>query len=270
MTLSPVIFISIVTSLIFSSPGKTSHKLDWSSSVRCCRLRIYSVALSVTCVLQFQYQRTNTICEKNKEALRHDIIFFSHWIISSTGSLLASEIFTLYKIHCNYPLPPRKVTALQVVRTSFLGTRPRLFPPVDQQHPKAALWLAIFASMRLFPYRTTETITTKNSMRPKRSASFASLERIERRCGARIQFIVPCVGEAVCLIFVALTLDFINIILKKIVWDLFYSLKQIGSSWMFVVTSINQARCHTRFMSAGMSDGKFSLILTYFFFAQLM
>ena len=60
--------------------------------------------MSVACVLQFQYQRTNTICEKNKEALRHDIIIFSHWTISSPGSFLASEIFTMYKIHCNYPL----------------------------------------------------------------------------------------------------------------------------------------------------------------------
>ena len=34
----------------------------------CWRLRIYIVAVSVICVMQFQYQKTNSICAKNKEA----------------------------------------------------------------------------------------------------------------------------------------------------------------------------------------------------------
>ena len=34
----------------------------------CWRLRIYMVAVSVICVMQFQYQKTNSICAKNKEA----------------------------------------------------------------------------------------------------------------------------------------------------------------------------------------------------------
>ena len=76
----------------------------------------------------------------------------------------------------------------------------------------------------------TEPITTQHSiMRPKRSASCASLEaleRIERRCAARIQYSVPRVGVVVFLIFVALILQFL---LTTCVWDLFYSPKQIGS-----------------------------------------
>ena len=53
----------------------------------------------------------------------------------------------------------------------------------------------------------TEPITRQHSVRPKRSASFASLER---RCAARRQYSVPCVGVVVSLIFVALILDFFN------------------------------------------------------------
>ena len=44
---------------------------------------------------------------------------------------------------------------------------------------------------------------TQHSMRPKRSDSFASFERIERRCAARVQHSVPCFGVIVSLIFVA-------------------------------------------------------------------
>ena len=59
----------------------------------------------------------------------HDIIFFNFSIISSAGSLLASiKIFTVEK-YCNYPLTASQGDALQVVRTSFLGPRPRLPPP---------------------------------------------------------------------------------------------------------------------------------------------
>ena len=45
--------------------------------------------------------------------------------------------------------------------------------------------------------------TTQHSMGPKRSDSFASFERIERRCAARVQDSVPCFGVVVSLIFVA-------------------------------------------------------------------
>ena len=61
-------------------------------------------------------------------------------------------------------------------------------------------------------------------MRPKLSASFASLESIERRmigdeCAALIQYrSVPCVGVVVCLIFVALILmDFFNMLCLRFV-----------------------------------------------------
>ena len=59
----------------------------------------------------------------------HDI-FLYFIIISSAGSFLAS----IKHIYCGddnatIRWPPRGVTALQVVRTSFLGPRPRLFLP---------------------------------------------------------------------------------------------------------------------------------------------
>ena len=100
VTLSPVIFISTITSIIFSSPGKIPiNSID--SQARCWRLTIYKVAVSVACVLPFQYQRTNTTCEENKDAWYY---FFKCWIISSAGSLLVSEMFILWKIYCSYPL----------------------------------------------------------------------------------------------------------------------------------------------------------------------
>ena len=103
-TLSPVIFISIITSIIFSSPGEIPiNSIDSPGRVV---VGYSTVALSVACIFQFQYQSTNTICEKNKEGWYY---FFNYWIISSAGSLLASEI--------------RRVTALQVGRTSSLGPR---------------------------------------------------------------------------------------------------------------------------------------------------
>ena len=57
------------------------------------------VAVSVACVLQFQYQKTNTIRERNKEAWHY---FFNYWLISSAGSLLTSKIFTLWKNTLQY------------------------------------------------------------------------------------------------------------------------------------------------------------------------
>lgn len=55
--------------------------------------------------------------------------------------LLLSEILIpcekLYILHCNYPLlrQPRKVTTLQVVRTSLLHPRLCLFPPPSPPPP---------------------------------------------------------------------------------------------------------------------------------------
>ena len=87
-TLSLVIFISIITSIIFSSPGEIPiNSIDSPGGVV---VGYSTVALSVACVFQFQYQSTNTICEKNKEGWYY---FFNYWTISSAGSLLASEIF---------------------------------------------------------------------------------------------------------------------------------------------------------------------------------
>ena len=86
--LIPTKFRSIVQRALLSTKN-----LDGCSE---CRLRF-----------QISVSKENTICEKNKEALRNDIIFFSHSIISSTGLLLATAIIRW---------PPRKVTALQVVR----------------------------------------------------------------------------------------------------------------------------------------------------------
>ena len=51
------------------------------------------------------------------------LFFFDFLIISSAGSFLASMKSTGI-----IRWPPRRVTALQVMRTSFLGPRRRLFP----------------------------------------------------------------------------------------------------------------------------------------------
>ena len=67
----------------------------------------------------------------------HDIIFsiFEAFLISSAGSLLLKSLKKGSKnIYCGKDTsiirwPPLRVTALQVVRTSFLGPKPRLFPP---------------------------------------------------------------------------------------------------------------------------------------------
>ena len=48
-----------------------------------------------------------------------------------------------------------------------------------------------------FPYMGRNHNTTQQSMRPKRSDSFASFESIERRCAARVQYSVPCFGVVV-------------------------------------------------------------------------
>ena len=68
-----------------------TYKLDRNAPARVVTgLRIYTVAVTVAFVLQFQYQGTNTICEK--KAKRHG------YLISSAGSLQASKILTVGKI----------------------------------------------------------------------------------------------------------------------------------------------------------------------------
>ena len=58
--------------------------------------------MTAACALQVHYQRTNTICEKRKEAWYY---FYNYWIISSAASLLASKIFTVgNKLQYYYPL----------------------------------------------------------------------------------------------------------------------------------------------------------------------
>ena len=42
------------------------------------------------------------------EKQRGMILFFQFLIFFSAGSLLASEIITLWKIHCNYPLTTKQ------------------------------------------------------------------------------------------------------------------------------------------------------------------
>ena len=72
------------------------------------------------------------ICNKYKDAWYY---FFNFLIISSAGSLLVSiKIFTVRKTPITR-WPPSRVTALQVVRTSFLGPRPRLSPPPPAPSP---------------------------------------------------------------------------------------------------------------------------------------
>ena len=61
--------------------------------------------MTAACVLQVQYRRANTICEKSEEAY----YFHNYWIISSAASLLASKIFTVGNIQqlSADPPPPR-------------------------------------------------------------------------------------------------------------------------------------------------------------------
>ena len=73
----------------------------------------------------------------------HDIIFFNFLSISDFLCRFAS--FKKSKnIYCGKDTsiirwPPRRMTALQVVRTSFLGPRPRSFPP---PHPRC-FWVLL-------------------------------------------------------------------------------------------------------------------------------
>ena len=88
-----------------------------------------------------------------------------------------------------------------------------------------------------FPYMGRNHNTTQHSMRPKRSDSFASFERIERRCAARVQYSVPC-------LWLNLILDF----LTSCFWEnLFYWLKQTGSILMFIITGNRSTLSHSMY-----------------------
>ena len=106
-------------------------------------------------------------------------------------------------------------------------------------------------------------------MRPKRSASCASLEaleKIERRCAARIQYSVPRVGVVVFFNICGFNLAiFVNNMCLR-----FVLLTEANRLHWNLLSPVIEARCHTRCMSARMNDGKFSLILIYFLFGQLM
>ena len=122
LTISPVILIGIISSIIFSSPGKIPI-ISINSQARCYRLRINKVAMGVACVLEFPFQRKDIIREKNKEAWYY---FFKYWIIFSAGSLcLLCEKYTVVILW-----PPRKVSALHVVRTWFLAVPDLVFTPL--------------------------------------------------------------------------------------------------------------------------------------------
>ena len=68
-------------------------------------------------------------------------LIFLTFLISSAGSLLASKNIYCEKNTAIIRCPPRRVTALQVLRTPFLGPRPRLeeqieditWPPRDKK-----------------------------------------------------------------------------------------------------------------------------------------
>ena len=95
----------------------------------------------------------------------------------------------------------------------------------------------------------TEPTRTEHSMRPKLSASFASLESIERRmmCGA---YTIPqCTLRRSGCLFNICGFNLNGLFLTCCVWDLFYSLKKIGSIWMFVVTACFTPRGHDTFIN---------------------
>ena len=85
-------------------------------------------------------------------------------------------------------------------------------------------------------------------MRPKLSASFASLESIETRmmCGA---YTIPqCTLRRSGCLFNIFGLN-LGLFLTCCVRDLLYSLKKIGSIWMFVVTACFTLKGHDPFIN---------------------
>ena len=81
----------------------------------------------------FQYRKTNTIFKKNQDAWYYFFQFFKHfWFPLSVRFLLLKSLKILFYCGKNTVIirwPPRWVTALQVVRTSFLGLVSSLPPP---------------------------------------------------------------------------------------------------------------------------------------------
>ena len=70
-----VLYLLILSMSLFSV---WFFNLSMSSSGETCParvgLRIYTAAVTLACVVQFQYQRTNAICEKSKEETRSLIL----------------------------------------------------------------------------------------------------------------------------------------------------------------------------------------------------
>ena len=91
----------------------------------------YTLAVTVTCILQFQYQRTNTICEKNKQPCYFLFSTIELFPLLAHFSLLK---YLLWENTAIIRWPQCKVTALHVMRTLFLHPRPRLFPPWFRRH----------------------------------------------------------------------------------------------------------------------------------------
>ena len=88
------------------------------------------------------------ICKKNKDGWYY---FFSFLTISSAGSLLA----TVKNVYCGKNTaivrwPPRRLTALQVMRTSSLGPIPRLSQPPAPRLPARYTWMYFVWIVSLF------------------------------------------------------------------------------------------------------------------------
>ena len=119
-TLSPVIFISVITSIIFSSPGEIpTNAIDSPRRVVVgyieCRLR------SSISVPKYKYDMR----EKQRGG---DIIFsitelFPLLVLCWFASRLWNILILCEKCTAVIRWPPRRVTALQVVGTSSLGPR---------------------------------------------------------------------------------------------------------------------------------------------------
>ena len=115
-TLSPVIFISIITSIIFSSPGEVPiNSIDSPRRVVVgyieCRLR-FSIS-----VPKYKYDM--------REKQRGVISFFQllNYFLCWFASRLWNILILCEKCTAVIRWPPRRVTALQVVGTSSLGPR---------------------------------------------------------------------------------------------------------------------------------------------------
>ena len=122
LTLSPVIFISIKLSL----PGEN----DVTSIER------IAVGSDLTRFLpQFQYQKTNKICKKNKDAWYYVFQFFKHfWFPQPIRFLLLKSLTQLLREkYCNYPLTTtrgdRFVSCENIVSRSQTSSLPP--PPVS-------------------------------------------------------------------------------------------------------------------------------------------